>query len=98
MTKVVPQHPPRSHVLTQSAQRVPGRALGWAIMAGTVVLGGITPIFAAEPFVPVVTFPAERATLADGNIDILAMVPGMTPQEIRETLQTLPTIPATLSM
>lgn len=90
MTKIAPLHPPRSRVLARSTRHVLGGALGWAIVASTMALGGVCPIFAAEPFVPVVTFPAARTELANRNVDVLNLVPGMTTAEARTALLALP--------
>jgi hypothetical protein len=74
----------------RAALRISSRALRWAMMAGAVAVGSVSSLSAAEPFVPEVTFPAARATLAGHTIDILTLTPGMTPQETREALLSLP--------
>lgn len=59
-------------------------------LTGALAAGCINAPAAAEPLVPTVTFPAAKAALADHNIDILNLVPGMTSEEAREALLALP--------
>lgn len=59
-------------------------------MASVMVVSSTLPTLADAPFVPKVTFPSGQTTLADRNIDILALVPGMTSREVRAALLALP--------
>lgn len=88
MTKITSPDPTPS--AAQAVLRISRHALRWAVMAGAMTMGSVSSLSAAEPFVPEVTFTAARATLADHAIDILALVPGMTPWETREALLALP--------
>ena len=54
-----------------------------------VMAGHALSVSAADTFAPQVTFPASRARLADRNIDILGLLPGMSSTEVKATLSQL---------
>lgn len=54
-----------------------------------LMVGGAFPVAAADAFVPEVVFPASQASLADHNIDILGLLPGMSADEAKAALSRL---------